>query len=400
MRPDAASVELMRRTAGLVPLENEAALAAFAQAVTGDAAQVLVAAGEREKLLALFGAAGDQADDDTIEAVVPAPQAAPGAGVDLSRVVGAALLSRVSALIKVKPEDIDLDEELAGYGFDSISLTELATELNRTYELDLMPTVFFEHPTLAALTAYLVETHRETMARHLAPVSATAPAAAARRELRAAASAPSTRRARAKAPRRRDPVEADDEPIAIVGLSACMPMAEDADAFWQNLLDGRDCIGEIPAKRWDWRAVAAELAGGEGSTRVKWGAFIDSIDEFDPLFFGISPREALVMDPQQRLLMTHVWKALEDAGYASESISGSRTALFVGTGLSGYQNLFPVEERATDGYSATSAVPSVGPNRMSYFLNLHGPSEPIETACSSSLVAINRGIAVLRDGTC
>ncbi|MBA1367141.1 SDR family NAD(P)-dependent oxidoreductase, partial [Burkholderia gladioli] len=396
MRPDAASVELMRRTAGLVPLENEAALAAFAQAVTGDAAQVLVAAGEREKLLALFGTAGDQADEDTTEAVVPAPQAAPGAGVDLSRVVGAALLSRVSALIKVKPEDIDLDEELAGYGFDSISLTELATELNRTYELDLMPTVFFEHPTLAALTAYLVETHRETMARHLAPVSATAPAAAARRELRAAASAPSTRRARAKAPRRRDPVEADDEPIAIVGLSACMPMAEDADAFWQNLLDGRDCIGEIPAKRWDWRAVAAELAGGEGSTRVKWGAFIDSIDEFDPLFFGISPREALVMDPQQRLLMTHVWKALEDAGYASESISGSRTALFVGTGLSGYQNLFPIEERATEGYSATSAVPSVGPNRMSYFLNLHGPSEPIETACSSSLVAINRGIAVLR----
>ncbi|WP_186152088.1 type I polyketide synthase, partial [Burkholderia gladioli] len=400
MRPDAASVELMRRTAGLVPLENEAALAAFAQAMTGDAAQVLVAAGEREKLLALFGAAGDQADDDTTEAVVPAPQAAPGAGVDLSRVVGAALLSRVSALIKVKPEDIDLDEELAGYGFDSISLTELATELNRTYELDLMPTVFFEHPTLAALTAYLVETHRETMARHLAPVSATAPAAAARRELRAAASAPSTRRARAKAPRRRDPVEADDEPIAIVGLSACMPMAEDADAFWQNLLDGRDCIGEIPAKRWDWRAVAAELAGGEGSTRVKWGAFIDSIDEFDPLFFGISPREALVMDPQQRLLMTHVWKAIEDAGYSAQALSGSRTALFVGTGLSGYQNLFPVEERATDGYSATSAVPSVGPNRMSYFLNLHGPSEPIETACSSSLVAINRGITVLRDGSC
>ncbi|KKJ01730.1 hypothetical protein, partial [Burkholderia gladioli] len=71
---------------------------------------------EREKLLALFGAAGDQADEDTTEAVVPAPQAAPGAGVDLSRVVGAALLSRVSALIKVKPEDIDLDEELAGYG--------------------------------------------------------------------------------------------------------------------------------------------------------------------------------------------------------------------------------------------------------------------------------------------
>ncbi|PRE31659.1 hypothetical protein C6P72_01840, partial [Burkholderia gladioli] len=222
------------------------------------------------------------------------------------------------------------------------------------------------------------------------PLAEAAPAVADTVVVPAAAT-PTAAVAAAPAPMQDSGTAHANEAIAIVGLSACMPMAEDADAFWQNLLDGRDCVTEIPAARWDWRAVAAELAGGEGGTRVKWGAFIDGVDEFDPLFFGISPREALVMDPQQRLLMTYVWKALEDAGYASESISGSRTALFVGTGLSGYQNLFSAEARAGEGYSATSVVPSVGPNRMSYFLNLHGPSEPIETACSSSLVAINRG---------
>uniref|UniRef100_UPI001FC851B0 beta-ketoacyl synthase N-terminal-like domain-containing protein n=2 Tax=Burkholderia gladioli TaxID=28095 RepID=UPI001FC851B0 len=428
-RPDAASVELMRRTAGLVPLENEAALAAFAQAVTGDAAQVLVAAGEREKLLALFGAAGDQADDDGFEAEQDAdeayranPAAAPAVeitaarspaagGADLSRMVSAALLDQASVLIKVKPEDIDLDEELAGYGFDSISLTELATELNRTYELDLMPTVFFEHPTLAALTAYLVDAHRETMARHFAPATEASAAI-----LPAAQTAQTARRVPAKAARRRAapldvqfdapaaaiaPARAPlDEPIAIVGLSARMPMAEDADAFWQNLLDGRDCIEEIPAMRWDWQAIYGDPTDDAGRTRVKWGGFIDGIDEFDPHFFGITPREAQVMDPQQRLLMTHVWKAIEDAGYSAQALSGSRTALFVGTSLSGYGNLLAQSAQAQAAFTSTSVVPSIGPNRMSYFLNLHGPSEPIETACSSSLVAINRGIAVLRDGSC
>ncbi|WP_279609511.1 SDR family NAD(P)-dependent oxidoreductase, partial [Burkholderia gladioli] len=432
MRPDAASVELMRRTAGLVPLENDAALAAFAQAVTGDAAQVLVAAGEREKLLALFGAAGDQADDDGFEAEQDADEAyranpaatpaveitaarSPAAGgADLSRMVSAALLDQASVLIKVKPEDIDLDEELAGYGFDSISLTELATELNRTYELDLMPTVFFEHPTLAALTAYLVDAHRETMARHFAP--ATEASAAILPAAQTAQTAQTARRVPAKAARRRAapldvqfdapaaaiaPARAPlDEPIAIVGLSARMPMAEDADAFWQNLLDGRDCIEEIPAMRWDWQAIYGDPTDDAGRTRVKWGGFIDGIDEFDPHFFGITPREAQVMDPQQRLLMTHVWKAIEDAGYSAQALSGSRTALFVGTSLSGYGNLLAQSAQAQAAFTSTSVVPSIGPNRMSYFLNLHGPSEPIETACSSSLVAINRGITVLRDGSC
>ncbi|KKJ01828.1 beta-ketoacyl synthase N-terminal-like domain-containing protein, partial [Burkholderia gladioli] len=160
--------------------------------------------------------------------------------------------------------------------------------------------------------------------------------------------------------------------------------AEDADAFWQNLLDGRDCIEEIPAMRWDWQAIYGDPTDDAGRTRVKWGGFIDGIDEFDPHFFGITPREAQVMDPQQRLLMTHVWKAIEDAGYSAQALSGSRTALFVGTSLSGYGNLLAQSAQAQAAFTSTSVVPSIGPNRMSYFLNLHGPSEPIETACSSS----------------
>src|SRR5439155_2922454 len=110
--------------------------------------------------------------------------------------------------------------------------------------------------------------------------------------------------------------------------------------------------------------------------------------------------EAEQMDPQQRLLMMYVWKAIEDAGYSAESLSGTNTALFVGTTSSGYSERVSRAHMAIEGYSSTGQTPSVGPGRMSYFLNLHGPSEAIETACSSSLVAIHRGVNAIESGQC
>src|SRR5213078_375277 len=103
------------------------------------------------------------------------------------------------------------------------------------------------------------------------------------------------------------------------------------------------------------------------------------------------------MDTQQRLLMMYVWKAIEDAGYSAESLSGTDTALFVGTANSGYSERVL---RAVEGTSYAGLLTSAGPNRMSYFLNLHGPSEPVETACSSSLVAIHRGVNAIESGQC
>src|SRR5579864_6804977 len=106
------------------------------------------------------------------------------------------------------------------------------------------------------------------------------------------------------------------------------------------------------------------------------------------------------MDPQQLLLMMYVWKAIEDAGYAASSLSGTNTALFAGTWSSGYSELLSQAGVPIEGYSSTGLAPSVGPNRMSYFLNLHGPSEAIDTACSSSLVAIHRGVSAIESGQC
>jgi polyketide synthase PksN len=174
-------------------------------------------------------------------------------------------------------------------------------------------------------------------------------------------------------------------------------MAKDIETYWKNLAEEKDCISEIPKDRWDWEAIYGDPEQEDNKSNAKWGGFIDGVYEFDPLFFGISPKEAQLMDPQQRLLMEYIWLAIEDAGYSGSSLAGSQTGLFIGTMNSGYgmrANL-PIE-----GYSATGAAPCVGPNRMSYFLDIHGPSEPIDTACSSSLVAVHRAVKSILSGEC
>ena len=147
--------------------------------------------------------------------------------------------------------------------------------------------------------------------------------------------------------------------IAIVGMSGQFPKAQDVNELWDNLITERHCITEIPKDRWDWQALFGDPKRDANKTNIKWGGFIDGLGDFDPLFFGISPREAELMDPQQRLLMKHVWLTLEEAGHSAQSLSGSKTGLFIGTMSSGYSGLIHDAEVAIEGYSATGTVPSV-----------------------------------------
>ncbi|HEY0139905.1 MAG TPA: SDR family NAD(P)-dependent oxidoreductase [Thermoanaerobaculia bacterium] len=295
------------------------------------------------------------------------------------------LIEVVGVLLKVKREDVDADAELSEFGFDSISLTGFANHVNQAYALELMPTIFFEYPTVRSLAGYLVEKHPDRLVAKFGVAEA------------GAQEAPVAKVARSVPPPRTEVVDAT-EAIAIIGMSGRFPGAEDLDAFWENLKAGKESVREIPPERWDWRAMAGE-AREDGSTGgAQWGAFIEGVDQFDPLFFGISPREAERIDPQHRLTMMYGWKAFEDAGYGPKQLSGSRTAIFIGTTSTGYGEL--LFGAGIEGYTATGLVPSVGPNRLSYLLNLHGPSEPIETACSSSLVAIHRAVRSIMAGDC
>ena len=193
-----------------------------------------------------------------------------------------------------------------------------------------------------------------------------------------------------------------DEPaaIAIVGIAARLPGAPDVAGFWQTLLGDETAIGEVPRSRWDWRAHYAPPGGAANTAYSNVGGFIDDADCFDLRHFGIAPREAEAMDPMQRLFLQSAWTALEDAGIAPRSLSGRRVGVFVGVGNAEYTSLMRAARCDNDAYRATGMALTLVANRLSYVLNLRGPSQVVDTACSGSLVAVHRAIEQLRLGQC
>jgi len=392
MQVDIATRERLHLS-GAAQLTAARGMEALYRAIGSDLDQVLVLAGDpqplRQKVMNL----------SPREHVTPATSATQTDSGALLDKVEAWLLQKVSEVLQVQLPDLDLEAELSDFGFDSISLTHFSNALNKAWNLSLMPTLFFQYPTLRSLAKHLLSEHQAAMSWHFARPEEKAPRQSSR-DVQPALPAVRSARSRFLSPVQHPLVSkapSGPDPVAVIGMSGRFPQALDLDAFWQNLLDGRDCTTEIPRSRWDWRAYYGDPHREGDKTNINRGGFIDGIDEFDSLFFGISPRDAGLMDPQQRLTMTYVWKAIEDAGYSSASLSGTNTAILIGTSGSDYNWLLA---QGKDAYSATGIAPSVGPNRISYLLNLHGPSEPIETACSSSLVAIHRGMSLIAGGQC
>ena len=180
--------------------------------------------------------------------------------------------------------------------------------------------------------------------------------------------------------------------IAIIGIGCRFPGGvTDAESFWKLLTERRDAVSDVPADRWNVERYYDREPAIPGKTFVKRGGFLDQIDKFDPQFFGISPREAPYVDPQHRLLLETSWEAIENAGIVLDFEKGSDIAVFVGISHNDYQG---IQSTAFDHFgitphTATGSAHSIAANRISYCLNLRGPSVAMDTACSSALTAIH-----------
>jgi acyl transferase domain-containing protein/thioesterase domain-containing protein/acyl carrier protein len=193
------------------------------------------------------------------------------------------------------------------------------------------------------------------------------------------------------------------EPVAIVGMACRFPGAADLDAFWRLIRDGLDATGPIPSSRWDVDALFDPTGEQPGKMSVRCAGLVDDVDKFDPQFFGISPREASRMDPQQRLLLEVAWEALEVAGLAPERMGGTATGVFVGIGGTDYSKIpaqFEDYYQHIDAHVGTGNALSIASNRVSYILDLHGPSLSVDTACSSGLLGVHLAVQCLRNREC
>ncbi len=190
---------------------------------------------------------------------------------------------------------------------------------------------------------------------------------------------------------------AQAEPIAVVGMGCRFPGgAENPASFWSLLQNGVDAIREVPTDRWNIDEVYDPDPGAAGKMNTRWGGFLQRVAEFDADFFGISPREAVRVDPQQRLLLEVAWEALEDAGLPSGDLVQMKAGVYVGVIGSDYGILQARRYDDMDIFSGTGVSHAILANRLSYVLNLSGPSVTLDTACSSSLVTVHLACQSLR----
>jgi amino acid adenylation domain-containing protein/thioester reductase-like protein len=270
------------------------------------------------------------------------------------------LVAWLAPRLGVDPAELSTTEPLARYGLDSRAAVDLSAELESWLGRRIPATIAYAHPSVSALAEHLAgsETVRDASTGRAPP----------------------------------------QEPIAIVGIGCRLPGASGPAEYWALLRDGIDAVTEVPSSRWDARAIYHADPSVPGKTHSKWGGFVDQIDGFDPLFFGISPREAAHVDPQQRLLLEVSWEALEDAGIPPSTLAGSNTGVFVGITTDDYGKLAWARPREIDAFSAAGTLNCIAANRISYVLDLRGPSMAIDTACSASLVAVHEACQSLWSG--
>ncbi|PYV19952.1 MAG: short-chain dehydrogenase, partial [Acidobacteria bacterium] len=187
------------------------------------------------------------------------------------------------------------------------------------------------------------------------------------------------------------------EPVAVIGMACRFPGADDPAALWRLVSEGVDAISEVPAERWDVDAFYDPDPAAPGKMISRWGGFLKQVDLFDADFFGLSQREAARTDPQQRLVLEVAWEALEDAALPATRVAGTRTGVVVGACANDYHRLHASLADA-DAYDGAGNAMSILANRVSYLLDLRGPSITIDTACSSSLVAVHLACGLLRSG--
>ena len=191
--------------------------------------------------------------------------------------------------------------------------------------------------------------------------------------------------------------------IAIVGMSGRFPGARNVDEFWQNLRNGVESIRALS----DAELLAAGVSADDllKPEYVKSAAVLDGVGLFDAAFFGFSPRDAAIMDPQHRNFLECAWEALENAGHVPGS-SPDSIGVFAGSGMNAYMiyNLLNnhrlLESAGLFLIRQTGNDKDVLATRVSYQLNLHGPSINVQTACSTSLVAVHLACQSLLNGEC
>ena len=421
MHIDESAVARMKKSTGMYSLDTESGFRAFETALQWNIPIIIVAAGDKGKIrntMSIFSCM-KKITPETFSSV---PSALETTTRDLPEPDNEKWIEETETYIKqilseatkIPVHKMDSDQPLEEFGLDSIIITNLIRELEKNFgELDV--TLFYEYHTIQELAGYFVKNHLSALISRTVvyrdpmpskPVKSSELANKKTNEIIGEMVRKPSRRPRfLSVPKAEDMKEAivRSEDIAIIGMGGRYPMADNLEAFWDNLKKGRNCITEIPESRWDYFQYYDPDKTTMGKACSKWGGFIADVDRFDPLFFHMSPKDAEMTDPLERLFLEIVWQTIEDSGYSKQTLiqkdteKRQKTGVFVGC-MNQHYPLLSNEKELTQILSNNSYW-SIA-NRVSYFFNFHGPSLAVDTACSSSLTAICLAYGSIQRGEC
>ncbi|MDU3219732.1 SDR family NAD(P)-dependent oxidoreductase [Cutibacterium avidum] len=285
---------------------------------------------------------------------------------DVSEIV----LDVFSTVLAIPRERLTSSGTLEGYGVDSIRVRQLLTALEEVLP-GIPVSLMFEAETVGDVVQAI---------QRLYPDGAPEVPS-------------STQQSRCEVAARTVTSQGD---IAVIGMAGRFPGASDVDALARRLIAGDDLISEVPAHRWDWTRYPDH--------QVRWGGFISDERCFDAEFFGISPSTAAYLDPQERVLLECAWHCVSDAGYVPPAMAQTgqhqltpQTGVYMGVSFKDYA-LFGAQDMGRGVLLPLDSQHYSSANRISYHLDLHGPSVAMDTACSSSLTALHAACADLRVG--
>lgn len=268
----------------------------------------------------------------------------------------------------LKLETINIDDNFFDLGGHSLLLSRVNEELQRRLEREIPLIHLFEYPTIRSLSNWI---DQNDIAKETSPRLKTTHQIF------------------------------EHEAIAIIGVAARVPGADDCNTFWENLRSGQESIRFFSETELQDAGVEPELIASPNY--IRGTGVLSNITDFDAEFFSFTPAEAKFIDPQQRVFLETAWQALENAGYADPK--HSTIGVFAGVGHNDYliRNVVPYVARHQD----TSVFQLILANdkdflatRVSYAFNLTGPSITVQTACSTSLVAIHQACQSLLMGDC
>ncbi|MEN8652179.1 amino acid adenylation domain-containing protein [Streptomyces sp. 21So2-11] len=346
-----------------------------------------------------------------VPAQVPAPgpvshgyRPAPAPGRPVAGGLDATLARWVADALELDIDELETDRPLQEQGLDSMLAVSLAQDIRAKLDVDVPVTLVLEVGTVDRLAAELRDEYGVTAVPADAglPVADGVPQTTVPEERAEPVPVPAPVPEPIQAlvptveqPGAPVPGDVDLHDIAVIGFDGVFPNAVSPEELWRVLVDGEDCLTEVPASRWDIDSYYG-TDGKPGTVYLRRAGFVQGLTEFDAGFFRLSPAEAEWIDPQQRHLIQSAWRALEDAGLAGKPQRS--TGVFVGASYQHYRDTVVGDVVQTAaGLGNHNAILA---NRVSYFMDLHGPSMTIDTLCSSSLVALHTAVRSIRNGEC